>query len=136
MAFAITCMSPRATCVLTCVVSAVLLMLLLLLFLWFNLPRWIAVLRGAFLVVRMLILEIFKFFPTASALVVPPESRENVRLPQPVAGVAGAEREKGEEDRKFDAHLVTPHVKSAKSATGPKALIASQIDWRSQRDSW
>ena len=65
-----------------------------------------------------------------------PKSRENVRLPQPVAGVARTEREKGDSDGQSRTHFVTPHVKSAKSATGPKALIASQIDWRSQRDSW
>jgi hypothetical protein len=31
---------------------------------------------------------------------------------------------------------VTPHVRRAKIATGPSALIASQIDWRSQSVSW
>jgi hypothetical protein len=31
---------------------------------------------------------------------------------------------------------VTPHVRRAKSATGPSALIASQMDWSSQRVSW
>ena len=86
--------------------------------------------------VRVLILEIFKFFPAASALVMPPESREDVRLSQPVAGPAGAKGQNGEEDRKLDAHFVTPHVRRAKSATGPSALIASQIDWRSQSVSW
>ena len=65
----------------------------------------------------------------------PPESRENFRLSQPVAGVARAEREEGENDRKFDAHLVTPHVIASIAATGPRALIASQQDWSSQRDS-
>ena len=101
-----------------------------------TLPRWIAVLRGAFLVVRMLILEIFKFFPSASALVMPPVSRKDVRLSQPVAGPAGAEREEGEEDGELDAHLVTPHVSSARATTGDRALNASQQDWSSHRVSW
>ena len=86
--------------------------------------------------VRVLILEIFKFFPSASALVMAPESGKDVRLSEAIAGPAGAEREEGEEDRKFDAHFVTPHVSSAKSATGERALNASQQDWSSQRDSW
>ena len=66
----------------------------------------------------------------------PTKPRKDVRLSQPVARIAGAEREEGEEDRKLDAHFVTPHVRRAKIATGPSALIASQIDWRSQSVSW
>ena len=66
----------------------------------------------------------------------PPKSREDVRLSQPVARIAGAERENGEEDRKLNAHFVTPHVRSASATAGESALIASQIDWNSQSVSW
>ena len=66
----------------------------------------------------------------------PTKPLKDVRLPQPVARIAGAEREKGDDDGEFRAHFVTPHVRRAKSATGPSALIASQIDWSSQRVSW
>ena len=66
----------------------------------------------------------------------PPESRKDVRLSQPVAGVAGAEGQNGDGNGQPRAHFVTPHVINANAATGPSALIASQIDWSSQRDSW
>ena len=58
----------------------------------------------------------------------PPESRENVRLPQPVAGEARTEGEKGDSDGQSRTHFVTPHVISANAATGPSALNASQTD--------
>ena len=66
----------------------------------------------------------------------PPESGKDVRLSEAIAGPAGAEREEGESDGEFRAHLVTPHVMSASATTGERALIASQIDWSSQRVSW
>jgi len=65
----------------------------------------------------------------------PPESCENVRLSQPIAGVAGAEGQNGERQSKLCAHFATPHVIASIAANGPRALIASQIDWSSQRDS-
>ena len=83
----------------------------------------------------MLVLEIFKFFPAASALVMPPKPREDVSLSEAIARIAGAEGQNGESQGEFRAHFVTPHVIASIAASGPSALIASQMDWSSQRDS-
>ncbi len=69
----------------------------------------------------------------------PPESREDVRLPEPVARIARAEREEGEEGGEFHAHLapsVQAHVMANSTATGPNALTASMHDCKSQMVSW
>ena len=68
----------------------------------------------------------------------PTKPLKDVRLPQPVARIAGTQRQNGDDDGEFRAHFapsVQAHVIANSTAIGPSALNASQIDWRSQRDS-
>jgi len=76
------------------------------------------------------------FCALAPALIVLAHSEKYILLAAPVACEARAEGEGRDAKGEGRAHLETPHAIITKAATGPKALIASQTDWRSQSDSW